>query len=116
VYAALIRGSIAFGLILKMDDDFQGHILPAGVKKEDFHDFYVFKQGQVEVIQSTTSALVIITTIVYGAFTNLAQKLLLTNNGTSHGHQKAYRNSINEEATEALNEHGAEDLRESDAS
>jgi hypothetical protein len=72
VYAALIRGSIAFGLILKMNGDFQGHILPFNVKKEDFHTFFVFRQGEVEVIQSTTSALVIITTIVYGAFTNFA--------------------------------------------
>ena len=59
-FAALIRGSIAFGLILKMDSDFSGL------------GFTVFTDGQVKVIKSTTSALVILTTIVFGAFTNFA--------------------------------------------
>ena len=64
-YAALIRGSIAFGLILKMDSDF----LDLG--------FDVFTLEEIKVIKSTTSALVIITTIVFGAFTNFAQNILL---------------------------------------
>ena len=65
-FAALIRGSIAFGLILKIDDDFGDDL-----------GFTVFKDGQKKVIKSTTSALVILTTIVFGAFTNFAQGVLL---------------------------------------
>jgi hypothetical protein len=67
-YAALIRGSIAFGLILKMDSDFMGL------------GFDVFTLEEIKVIKSTTSALVIITTIVFGAFTNFAQVVLLPKN------------------------------------
>lgn len=72
VYAALIRGSIAFGLILKMDDDFGDIRNSAGEKIKIFSD-----QGQMDVIQSTTAFLVISTTIIYGATTNFMQKVLL---------------------------------------
>jgi NhaP-type Na+/H+ or K+/H+ antiporter len=93
VYAALIRGSIAFGLILKMDDDFGS-----------YGDQMLGDKGQRDVIQSTTAALVIITTIVYGATTNFMQKLLLPNKTVddevdflSEDTQMVHKTSINEE-------------------
>jgi NhaP-type Na+/H+ or K+/H+ antiporter len=45
-YAALIRGAIAFGLVTNIDDSFE----------------------HKEVVESSTLALVIITTVVFGTF------------------------------------------------
>lgn len=54
-YAALIRGAIAFGLVENLDDHWE--------KKE--------------VIVSTTYVLVVSSTILFGGFTPVVQKLLL---------------------------------------
>jgi hypothetical protein len=48
-YGGLIRGAIAFGLVL--------HIDPSGIAKET-----------IEVFKTTTLALVIITTVIFGSF------------------------------------------------
>ena len=56
-YAALIRGAIAFGLVTNIDEDFKDK----------------------EVIVTSTLILVISTTIIFGSFTPLVQKILLTN-------------------------------------
>jgi NhaP-type Na+/H+ or K+/H+ antiporter len=54
-YAALIRGAIAFGLVTNIPDEFE----------------------HKEVVESTTLLLVIITTIVFGTFCSMMQKILL---------------------------------------
>jgi len=55
-YAALIRGAIAFGLVENLDE----------------HSF-----DKKEVIVSTTYALVILSTVIFGGLTPIVQKLLL---------------------------------------
>lgn len=55
VYGGMIRGAIAFGLVLKIPDDFK-------------------ERG---AIITTTLALVIITTVVFGSFMPIVQKLLV---------------------------------------
>ena len=55
-YAALIRGEIAFGLVENLDE----------------HSF-----DKKDVIVSTTYALVILSTVIFGGLTPIVQKLLL---------------------------------------
>ena len=55
-YAALIRGAIAFGLVENLDE----------------HHF-----EKKKVIDSTTSALVILSTVIFGGLTPIVQKFLL---------------------------------------
>ena len=55
-YAALIRGAIAFGLVENLDE----------------HSF-----DKKDVIVSTTYALVILSTVIFGGLTPMVQKLLL---------------------------------------
>lgn len=54
-YAALIRGAIAFGLVTNLSNKFE----------------------HKEVVESSTLFLVIITTVVFGTFCSLMQKILL---------------------------------------
>ena len=54
-YAALIRGAIAFGLVTNLSDKF----------------------SHKEVVESSTLFLVIITTVFFGSFCSLMQKVLL---------------------------------------
>jgi NhaP-type Na+/H+ or K+/H+ antiporter len=54
-YAALIRGAIAFGLVTNLSDNF----------------------AHKEVVESSTLLLVIITTVFFGTFCSLMQKILL---------------------------------------
>lgn len=61
VYAALIRGAIAFGLSQNLAPDVFGD----GTK------------GEVDVVQNTILSLVIITTVFIGGATPLVQKCLL---------------------------------------
>jgi sodium/hydrogen exchanger-like protein 6/7 len=62
-FAALIRGAIAFGLVTKVPTG------EAGISKE-----------KKDILLSSTLALVIITTVLFGSFTNIVQKCLLKPN------------------------------------
>ena len=65
-YAALIRGSIAFGLVLRVD------------KKElHFEGDEETKKRTLEVVTSTCSTLVVVTTCIFGGFTPMVQAFLL---------------------------------------
>lgn len=64
-YAALIRGSIAFGLVLRVDKN-----------ELRFEDKTKAKHG-LEVITSTCASLVVITTCIFGGFTPMVQAWLL---------------------------------------
>lgn len=57
-YGGMIRGAIAFGLVLKIPDD------PTSFPER-------------ETIVTTTLALVIITTLVFGTFMKFAQKIMV---------------------------------------
>jgi hypothetical protein len=92
-FAALIRGSIAFGLVLKIKDIFRDnemkkHLNPLDPESDEFKvdahfcefsdlegskikNCYFLDYHLIEVIESTTSALVIITTIVFGGVTSV---------------------------------------------
>lgn len=67
VWAAYIRGAIAFGLSSNLTNDVFGNI--AGTDEE--------RQGEVEVVQSTILALVIITTFFFGGFTPMVKSCLM---------------------------------------
>lgn len=69
-YAGLIRGAIAFGLVLKLDDTIINR----------------------EVIITCSLSLVIITTIFFGSTVSLCQKLILP-----PIHREAHRGSFHEE-------------------
>jgi sodium/hydrogen exchanger-like protein 6/7 len=82
-WAALIRGAIAFGLILKTGTDFN--------KGDDTRTR--------DVLESSTCFLVIFTTLVFGSFTPLVQKCLLPSQDEEehvHSHQepKEFKPSI----------------------
>ena len=61
-WAALIRGAIAFGLILGVNDDLDTDTDELPIR---------------DVLESSTCFLVIITTLVFGSFTPMVQKCLL---------------------------------------
>jgi NhaP-type Na+/H+ or K+/H+ antiporter len=61
-YAALIRGAIAFGLILKVGDDLD-------IDGE---------HKNLDILESSTCFLVILTTVIFGSFTPLVQGCMLS--------------------------------------
>jgi len=64
-YGGMIRGAIAFGLVLK---------IPAGAETKEGEDMTFRERG---VVVTTTLAVVIITTVVFGSFMPLAQAILV---------------------------------------
>jgi len=66
-YAALIRGSIAFGLVLR---------IPVDKNELNFDNDEDARRG-LEVITSTCASLVVITTCIFGGFTPMVQSCLL---------------------------------------
>lgn len=67
VYAAYIRGAIAFGLSTNLTNEFFGNL---AVEPEQ-------RSGEVEVVQSTILGLVIITTFFFGGFTPMVKECLM---------------------------------------
>ena len=63
VYAAYIRGAIAFGLSTNLTNAYFGNL---AVSEEE-------RRGETEVVQSTILALVIITTFFFGGFTPMVK-------------------------------------------
>jgi NhaP-type Na+/H+ or K+/H+ antiporter len=63
IYGGMIRGAIAFGLVLKISDEKDDKGVP------DYKE-----RG---IIVTTTLALVIITTVLFGSFMPVIQKLLV---------------------------------------
>jgi NADH:ubiquinone oxidoreductase subunit 5 (subunit L)/multisubunit Na+/H+ antiporter MnhA subunit len=64
VYAALIRGAIAFGLSQELSPSHFGH-------SDGEHEF------EVEVVQTSILMLIILTTVLIGGFTPLMSRCLL---------------------------------------
>ena len=67
VYAAYIRGAIAFGLSTNLTDQFFGNLTASEEERS----------GEVEVVQSTILGLVIITTFFFGGFTPMVKSCLM---------------------------------------
>jgi sodium/hydrogen exchanger-like protein 6/7 len=67
VWAAYIRGAIAFGLSTNLDDGTFGNINAPESEKS----------GEAEVVQSTILSLVIITTFFFGGFTPMVKSCLM---------------------------------------
>lgn len=65
-WAALIRGAIAFALVLQIGDDLEVEV----EGKESHHEIR-------DILESSTCFLVIITTLVFGSLTPLVQRCLL---------------------------------------
>jgi len=67
VWAAYIRGAIAFGLTMTLDEKFFG----------DDNADPVISANSTEVVQSTLLSLVIITTFFFGGFTPMVKSCLM---------------------------------------
>lgn len=92
MYGGMIRGAIAFGLVLKISDGFDEK-----TKEPDYKE-----RG---IIVTTTLALVIITTVLFGSFMPVVQKILVPSNGPADPKEI--------ESDEGEEPDNAEDLRDS---
>ena len=66
-YAGMIRGAIAFALVLKIDYD--------GKDNESCPDCYT--KDEYELVVSSTLMLVMFTTLIFGTFMDAVQKILI---------------------------------------